>query len=187
MTLQSSSHPHYWILNIIPWPSPPCRSSHLWWRVSGSRPAGPVGPPWSVASMQKPRLGQTLHLVKNVSVTGAPRDPPDIIIAWRPHFSCHNNNKLKTREILQFLYLPLVNVFVMIIFWCFLIMMITLELLMRFPSGTERCWSAVFFYLYENYPRPFPALWDYHQPKHLTLSVDFTGCISFRSTLGLAG
>ena len=73
-------------------------------------------PPGRPASMQKPRLGQKLHLVKNVSVTGAPRDPPDIIIAWRPHFSCHNNNKLKTREILKFLYLPLVNVFVMIIF-----------------------------------------------------------------------
>ena len=33
-------------------------------------------------------------------------------------------------------------------------LMITLELLMRFPSGMEKCWSALFFYLSENYPAP---------------------------------
>ena len=69
-----------------------------------------------------------VQLVKNVCVSRAPWDPPDIIIAWRRHFSSETKSlqllqtyRRKIIKILNFLYLSLVNVFVMIISWYFLI------------------------------------------------------------------
>ena len=126
------------------------------------------------------------QVVKNVCVSTAPRDPPDIIIVWRRHFSCdtvHQTNTTTTSRLSKnkiknhdFLVSSSCWSFCDNYLLIFPDLMITLELLMRFPSGMERCWSALFFYLSENYPAPISLRLDLKRIKQ-TISISIFLCL----------